>query len=534
MIKLILTFLLLLLSVSGRAADKNVKIAWKPLEGAVKFELELKHGSVVKMKTVLAPDITHWSGKLKPGVYHYRLRAVDRIGRPGEWSRPHSKLVEPDGIELSSPKADKSFVNNSAKAEMLFSWKLISDADQYEFELYLGEKRVEQKRLSEPVIEFTALEAGEYFWQVRALVLAPRGTPNEIKERYAEGPWSEKRRLLIQGMELGKPEITEPSDIYVVPSSGKKVRLSWTAVKGAEGYQVYIVERFKRGPDAKRDKKTTTHIVKTPTLSIDVADDASYSWLVQAVGNFSTNGTPQVRGPSATSVFTTRDKLYVPGLKLALNGAVTAFQYSGGGAVVGGLPLRGLGYLTVEYFPWDSIGFGTEVGGAFYRFFGTGIFDFESITYRGLYKFGLLYKSGHNGFWYGASLYAEERDTFRVLPGAGVSAPEQFGVIGATLGGWLRRDLNKNFYVLGYAETFRPMGILALSSASVRAAGIFDNIKLGGQVFMRLGDRFYIGAGVHFDKSLIKYRQTTNGVERNIDLDIQNYGLSGSLSMEWE
>ena len=76
------------ITLCGTAHAKAVRVKWKPLEGAVKYELQVSQGDRIVAKETLSSELTLWRGKLSPGYYHYQLRAIDRFDRPGDWSAP--------------------------------------------------------------------------------------------------------------------------------------------------------------------------------------------------------------------------------------------------------------------------------------------------------------------------------------------------------------------------------------------------------------------------------------------------------------
>lgn len=103
--RITITILLLILlpgtfftSPPGAAQSKKLRLEWEDVEGAVKYEVQIKNQSnkIVVREVVTSPSIAF---SLTPGKYRLRIGSINKFNKVGSWSD-----WEPIEIKKSRPK----------------------------------------------------------------------------------------------------------------------------------------------------------------------------------------------------------------------------------------------------------------------------------------------------------------------------------------------------------------------------------------------------------------------------------------------
>ncbi len=176
-----------LLPAAPRGGDGSVVLRWKPVAGAVEYELEIAADPdlrrVVVRERVRTPGY-RWR-ELPDERRWWRVRGVDAQGRPGRWSE-----VKPLDAVLRPPEprrpADGATVPADREVELAAAASPVLEA--YELEIAEDpefERVAERKEGAEPRFE-VALRPGTYHWRVRATSVDGRTTR-----------WSAVRRLTV-------------------------------------------------------------------------------------------------------------------------------------------------------------------------------------------------------------------------------------------------------------------------------------------------------------------------------------------------
>ena len=77
---------------------KPVVVRWEKIERAVFYDLEIRTTeNEVKRVQSLVPE---WKGDLQFGAYSVRVRAVDRVKRPGFWTEWKALIALPPPPEI--------------------------------------------------------------------------------------------------------------------------------------------------------------------------------------------------------------------------------------------------------------------------------------------------------------------------------------------------------------------------------------------------------------------------------------------------
>ncbi len=126
--------LIILLSLGTQAWAKEINLKWKHIPGAVDYQLEIKPTSQDSPSQILNVKKLKWTGDLNPGVYQHRVRAIDRVGRPGEWTDWTRLVVMPPVPELEFPAQNAVGTIKGAPPKTLIRWKAIPGVSRYTIE----------------------------------------------------------------------------------------------------------------------------------------------------------------------------------------------------------------------------------------------------------------------------------------------------------------------------------------------------------------------------------------------------------------
>lgn len=151
---------------------------------------------------------------LAPGVWHWRVHAIDVAGRQTE-STPARMLT----VALAAPKPRNTPDAVLGPKEVTLAWEDVPCASRYQVEAALENDLPVALSAGGTSTGFKPVRAAEYKWRVAAL--DARGAPG------AFSAWT-TFRVRLPGPKAG-PD-----------ASGKDVTLSWAPISGATGYRVEV------------------------------------------------------------------------------------------------------------------------------------------------------------------------------------------------------------------------------------------------------------------------------------------------------
>lgn len=151
---------------------------------------------------------------LAPGVWHWRVHAIDVAGRQTE-STPARALT----VQLGAPRPRPTPDVVLGPREVTLAWEDVPCASRYQVEAVLESDPPVTLSAGGTSTNFKPARAGEYRWRVSGL--DARGAPGPF------GAWTVFRARL--------PGPKAAGDV-----SGREVTLSWAPQSGASGYRVEI------------------------------------------------------------------------------------------------------------------------------------------------------------------------------------------------------------------------------------------------------------------------------------------------------
>ena len=202
------------------ASTGKVKLSWKAIDGATGYEVywaASKDGSYTKIATVTGTSVTNSSAKAGK-TYYYKVKAIHSNSAA---TSAYSAVVNRT-CDLPQPVVTASNVASTGKVKL--SWKAIDGATGYE--LYWAASKdgsyTKIATVTGTSVTNSSAKAGKtYYYKVKAI-----HSNSAANSAYSE--------IVNRTCDLPQPTVTATN----VSSTGK-VKLSWTAIDGATGYELY-------------------------------------------------------------------------------------------------------------------------------------------------------------------------------------------------------------------------------------------------------------------------------------------------------
>lgn len=225
-----------------------VNFEWEPIEGATAYDLELKQtkkdGKTFKFKVKEAS----WAGRLAPGDYEMRLRALDYRGVPGDWSDNSDFGVGLESARLVFPAPSAAVPGRGGKESPVeFKWEPVGGASRYKIEVTADDGSFrKQEELKDTRLKLDLPVGKAYTWKVS-------GHAGETikSEAVSLGQFS------MLGAKLAKPVIEKPENEFV-----RDIR--WKRPDHATAFDVTV---FRRTNDKKWEKLQEFRDLKEETVA---------------------------------------------------------------------------------------------------------------------------------------------------------------------------------------------------------------------------------------------------------------------------
>ena len=252
------------ITLSNVASSGKIKVTWEAVEGAVEYKVyraTSSGGTYKLMKTTEATSYTNTSAEAGT-TYYYKVMAIaENTAANSAYSSVKSRTCD-----LARPVLTVTNVASSGKIKL--SWKAIDGAEEYQIQRSTdGETWSTLKNTTSTSYTNTSAQAGTtYYYRVRAI--AEKSAANSV--------YSVVKSLTCK---LARTTVTLTS----VASTGK-IKVSWTAVTGAQGYAVY------RSEDSDGDYELLTETTSTSyTDKSAVAEEKYYYKVVVLAENEAAN-----------------------------------------------------------------------------------------------------------------------------------------------------------------------------------------------------------------------------------------------------
>lgn len=235
----------------------TVTISWAEIKDADGgYEIQRSTNSKKGWKTIATAKkgaTSYKDSKLTTGTtYYYRVRSIDKTLFGKKYS-DYSSTVKAKPVPAKVTGLKSSVTHNSVK----LTWSKVSGASGYEVQVYSSKKWKSYKTTSKNTLTISKLKLGTtYQYRVRAYKTVSK------KKIYGDVSSSIK----------ATPTLKAPSSLVLKGVTSSTLTLSWSAVDGAKGYEVYNANT-KKWTDTKTKRTLTVKKLKAGT---------KYSFLVRA------------------------------------------------------------------------------------------------------------------------------------------------------------------------------------------------------------------------------------------------------------
>ncbi len=259
-------------AASAMVSKENLILSWNKVTDDDRYEVQVDNQS-----SFASPEVTHLTRMgitshtvttpLLDGVYYWRVRASNYLTAPGPWSASRSFTLDTLPLTLA-PVLNLPAHNASLSGTPAFSWKAVTGAKKYQFQLD------DDDDFGSPII---------YSPDVTTLTYTPK-TPLPVntllywrvvaKDAAGNaGPWSLVRSITISPPLPAVPVLTYPANAASISDSTPD--LTWNAVPYATTYELKLDE-------VSTFASPEVHSVSSPNYLRTVAlNDGTYYWLVR-------------------------------------------------------------------------------------------------------------------------------------------------------------------------------------------------------------------------------------------------------------
>ncbi len=246
---------------------KTVEVQWKTIESATEYELMiLKNGKTVLQKTLPSTQ-TAWSGELEQGLYTYKVRGIDFVKRPGQWTALKPLVVMPEGTPVVK-KAGKEIqreLNDSTKIQKItvykdkttapIEWKELKGASAYKVEIIKDGRVVHSQTTTSAEAELPTFGPGKYRYEIKPIIKSEDNQDPNLAGKQWVGQTSQIIEATVEEEKTEAPETAYTKDpVTGEITSHKKMDFTFS---GAFVPYNYIAENEQVNRRAKTDANAT-------------------------------------------------------------------------------------------------------------------------------------------------------------------------------------------------------------------------------------------------------------------------------------
>lgn len=207
----------------------KIKLTWSKKSGAAEYwvyRATSKNGTYTKMKETTSTTYTNTSA-VASKMYYYKVKAVDKNGKLIAWSNVVNRTCD-----LARPSITYAG-NESATGNIVIKWKDVKNANRYEVyrsttdsnyvKIATFDTKMNTGKTYSCINSNNVTPGVKYYYKIKAI-----NTNNSGADSALSTAWS-------RTADLAQPVVTSS----INPKTGKVV-LSWTDVKDADSYKIYI------------------------------------------------------------------------------------------------------------------------------------------------------------------------------------------------------------------------------------------------------------------------------------------------------
>ncbi len=520
--------------------SKALKMKWKPIPGAKKYEILIQlDGKTVEKDLLSSPN---WKGELPSGLYTYQIRGIDRLKRPGAWNSAKPLFIAPPSPVAQAPGGRSELTLYDPQGKIRLEWTAPPELKtsnpalrkpvSYEISIRdrrAGTARTETIPADRTSLELPGLTQGSYTYQVRPIYRykpAPGSRmPASAANHDFKGDFSAPVEFAIKQEKLKAPEPQSPLGKQSLPEN-RLVEFKWSTVPGALAYQVEIQESH---PENRGSTPPRAFRAIDNRIAIAVSQLGKLTWKVRALASVEKTPRSSAMGPQSRAeveLETVRGFDETSGY-VALSGMWAPYSYKfNNTSTTAGVPTSmATGRASGEFYFNSKWGLGGGVDLTAFQLSacsscapltsfrkGIDLMAKRQVPLPGLLntwvfapKFGIEWRGLSKIYYDNVNLQLSETS---------------FALLGPAIGFDLRKPVSSRLSLGIKVSWFVPLSLSGLSGASLSPLGA-TNVSVGAQAFYWIKSRWAAGIGVYRDWRGVTY--TEAGASNTINMDSTNF-----------
>jgi hypothetical protein len=295
----------------------NPYFQWQEVWSGATYQIQVDNQqdfSSLEYEFITASTEETLQTSLEQGIYYWRVRAISRFNRFGNWSETRQITISiPPGIAALSQPADQAIETNLEA--LFFAWDGVENTAYYVIQIDDNEdfsSAEYENQVSDNNLSSIALAQGEYYWHVQA-----------FNQYDTPGEWSEPWKFIISIPPVPPTLISLPNES--IEDRTDTPSFEWSGVDNAVTYQIQVDD----DPDFNSPDYATTEDNTARTIDVALAQ-GEYYWRVQALNIYDTPGEWSETWKFIISIPPVPPTLISPANELMEDTTVTpSFEWSG-------------------------------------------------------------------------------------------------------------------------------------------------------------------------------------------------------------
>jgi hypothetical protein len=222
--------LFLLIFFVPRTQAQSIKQEWTAIPSAEFYEYEVSQEEGFQAKHLIKTGSTpspRFELSLDPGVYFYRVRALNKAAEPGPWSAPARIGVAGPKMQIRTPLENEIIEVPEKNSDVIFEWNTVVGAQYYV--LRIDHKReTKSHKVFLPRVRVALGNQGKHHFKIEAY-----NGVHPISQ-------SESIPFTLQFSKTPPPRILEPRDTHVLPAY-EPFPLRWIQLSPSRWTEVSVI-----------------------------------------------------------------------------------------------------------------------------------------------------------------------------------------------------------------------------------------------------------------------------------------------------
>jgi hypothetical protein len=220
----------LLIFFVPRTQAQSIKQEWTAIPSAEFYEYEVSQEEGFQAKHLIKTGSTpspRFELSLDPGVYFYRVRALNKAAEPGPWSAPARIGVAGPKMQIRTPLENEIIEVPEKNSDVIFEWNTVVGAQYYV--LRIDHKReTKSHKVFLPRVRVALGNQGKHHFKIEAY-----NGVHPISQ-------SESIPFTLQFSKTPPPRILEPRDTHVLPAY-EPFPLRWIQLSPSRWTEVSVI-----------------------------------------------------------------------------------------------------------------------------------------------------------------------------------------------------------------------------------------------------------------------------------------------------